>query len=87
MDFQQDHPILEIKCLKLRSLHFTPVLAAQRHPSWSEFTNKKTGKNFILYCATLLIPWGNKFEDYDLSQNLKKLGQLKIILIRISSLT
>ena len=53
MDFQEDHPMFETKCLKLRSLHFTPILAGQPCPPWSSFISKKSGKQFILYYATL----------------------------------
>ena len=44
MDFQEDHPMFETKCLKLRSLHFTPILAGQPCPSWSSFISKKSRK-------------------------------------------
>ena len=65
--------MFETKCLKLRSLHFTPILAGQPRPSWSSFINKNSRKLFILYYATLLIPWGNKFEEYALPSKLEKL--------------
>ena len=74
MDFQEDHPMFETKCLKLRSLHFTPILAGQPRPSWSSFNSKKSRKQFILYYATLLIPWGNKFEEYALPSKLENFG-------------
>ena len=74
MDFQEDHPMFETKCLKLRSLHFTPILAGQPRPPWSSFISKKSRKQFILYYATLLIPWGNKFEEYTLPSKLENFG-------------
>ena len=74
LNFQDKHPMSETKCLKLRSLHFTPILAGQPRPPWSSFKDKKAKKNFILYYATLFIPWGYKFEDADLPADLKEFG-------------
>ena len=50
LNFQDKHPMSETKCLKLRSLHFTPILAGQPRPPWSSFKNKK--KLHTILCNT-----------------------------------
>ena len=64
--------------MKLRSIHFTSILAGHPRPSWSSFKNKKHRKRFILYYSILLIPCGYCYEEYDLPSELDKYGSADI---------
>ena len=56
LNFQDKHPMSETKCLKLRSLHFTPILAGQPRPSWSSFKDKKAKKTLYYTMQHFLFP-------------------------------
>ena len=58
----------------LRSFHFTPLFAGCPRPPWSWFKNKKHRKEFVLYYATLLIPWGLDYRKEELPSDLQKYG-------------
>lgn len=74
LSFQEGHPMHKSHCLKMRSLHFTPILAGQPRPPWSSYKSLKTQKQFVLYYATLLIPWGYEYDQTKLPKRLNEYG-------------